>query len=147
MVRPVSLACSQPTSARWLWCSVRKNCFYQRRSNWWKSGSVGYKTNGELEKGHLELMGFFQHMKRLNATLMANSFITTYENPTLCVDNIFEECSIEQYLNNLHVLDHKHCNFSWITGWSATQRCLCRLLDSSGCEQLYCFVRAPGNNR
>ena len=41
----------------------------------------------------------------INAT--RNSFITTYENPTLCVDNIIEKCSNEQYQNNLHVLEKK----------------------------------------
>ena len=41
----------------------------------------------------------------INATVLANSFITTYENPTLCIDNIIEKCSNEQYQNNLHVLE------------------------------------------
>ena len=38
----------------------------------------------------------------VNATVLAN---TTYKNPTLCVDNIIEKCSNEQYQNNLHVLE------------------------------------------
>ena len=41
----------------------------------------------------------------INATVLANSFITTYENPTLRFDNIIEKCSNEQYQNNLHVLE------------------------------------------
>ena len=38
----------------------------------------------------------------INAAVLANSFITTYENPTLHVDNIIEKCSNE---HNLHVLE------------------------------------------
>ena len=41
----------------------------------------------------------------VNATVLANSFITTYENPTLRVDNIIDKCSNDQYQNNLHVLE------------------------------------------
>lgn len=41
----------------------------------------------------------------INATVLANSFIATYENPTLHVDNIIEKCSNEQYQNKLHVLE------------------------------------------